>query len=930
MKESERPMVSASKILTVSYGTFSCTLEGFDEPFSTMKAIAEYFRDLAADDRYFGAEPPTPDAEMLHRIAEREIQRRVEAKINENGVVLRQTESAPSGSTEVAPVIPAPVAVETTAANEPVAERPAPVAAPRVEPRAEPKSEEAAANPALAELAAPFSEDSAVSDSISAKLERIRAVVARSHGSAEGSDFDSLDGEAATAFSSQSVATDGDFGFDLDLGDELPVEGKDVQATSEMDIAGHFDDEPEMDAGAGLNLAEDRGDETPADEPIEREPEAEPVEAAADEDVQAEPEEEPVAEIADDETEDMLQSDDATSDLTAETPEIDVIAEEDVAEVLEAEDGADEAQGDVSGDQEDPAESEMDGEPLMAADDGEMPESDPIGVETRADEEAGLEDDGDLSEDGDGIDIAALVAESLSGGVEPIDTFEADEPEADDDATLKALASIPGVRITQVTDTGETDISASSNVDVAETDEAEFDTTEDGEAEEHLPALDLSAYRISDDTEFDTEDEAQPADDVSISETRTGFFERARARVIKIRKEGAVSDHPSANIEAVADDQEEQPVAAADIEEKTEIEHVEEPVAEEILAELDADDDATDETESSDDVATESDAVFAAIEEDAEVEGEADAPVSEDEEDAQLLSGISSALGQSGLDDDAEQELLRELSEVARESRRDSHEGRAILENTSGDGEASVERLMEEAKSKLEGDETRRRFSAIAHLKAAVAATVADRKLRTSDVGTAPAENAEDETERYRDDLSKAVRPRRPAAEAPATTRRPTLDARAAPLVLVSEQRIDDGEEARRSAVAIRPRRIRNAGLDSEVVEDDTDTQVEPISPEDAHSFAEFAERLGASTLPELLEAAGAYTQTVEGQPHFSRPQILRRALNAADDEDYSREDGLRSFGMLLRQGKIQKISRGQFMITETSKFMSEARRASR
>lgn len=82
-------MDSHPKVMTVSYGTFSCTLDGFDDPFTTMQHVSEYFRKLSAQDRYFGSEPLQPDASTLHRIASDANPYKIDAEVSENSVVLR-------------------------------------------------------------------------------------------------------------------------------------------------------------------------------------------------------------------------------------------------------------------------------------------------------------------------------------------------------------------------------------------------------------------------------------------------------------------------------------------------------------------------------------------------------------------------------------------------------------------------------------------------------------------------------------------------------------------------------------------------------------------------------------------------------------------------------------------------------------------------
>lgn len=244
--------------------------------------------------------------------------------------------------------------------------------------------------------------------------------------------------------------------------------------------------------------------------------------------------------------------------------------------------------------------------------------------------------------------------------------------------------------------------------------------------------------------------------------------------------------------------------------------------------------------------------------------------------------------------------------EGARKAVKLASPARAMLtENRVEDNDTS--RILDQTNSELDEPEGSRRRSAIAHLRAAVAATKADRLL-----GRNQAE--EDQAEPYREDLANVVRPRRPQPNGPRTERPNAEASRPAPLQLVAEQRIAQ-DTPPSEPTPVRPRRVARAATASS-------RQVTPLreDPVSEGEFAEYAESVGAKSLPQLLEAAAAYMSYVEGRDQFSRPQLMT-TVRQAEETESSREDRLRSFGQLLRDGKIEKTSGGRFTSSETNSF---------
>ena len=691
-------MNGASKILTVSYGTFSCTLEGFDDPFNTMRAIAEYFRDLAADDRYFGAEPPIPDAAMLTRIAEREVQRRVEAKVGDNGVVLRAEDAS----------VPR-------------------VTMPSVQPPQAPA-------PVLASVA----EAASAVESAAARLSRLRAAQA------------------------QILAP--------------------APAAVLGDISSRFAD---VEA-----YAEDQDAETAFKPALVTVPVAEAVVAA------------PVIDLI----EDIVQPE----PVIAETaPPVADAVEDDAAPA--AEPVLDSLRETLAG--------------LIAQDD-QLAED----MANAADEPAFVTSDfatGDEALPEDNADFADLP--DMAQFDAPVDAVE--QSDLDDLSALDGAAPI-------IDDAAYLD--AEPVVEAVEIEDAD-QTAEEAPIEAKLPEIVISP------------------DAPVIAEK----IQRARARVIKIRR---LDKKPEVSAVRLS------PEAEADLQN-----------------------------------------TLAALE--AEIE-----PAVETSPEAQL----DAELAETG----AEMPLVQAVEKPA-ESK------------LAATDDAAVDRLLAQTNTQLEVPETKRRRSAIAHLKAAVLATVGDRR----NTPNAKAAVAEVKMDPYRKDLSQAVRP----------TSTP-LGERPAPLVLVSAQRIDRKRDAVADAnrpvpqivpstpapvhasgpaMPVRPRRVASGGLAQavsvEALEDDDDLEPQAhgniFADGSKQSFAEFAEGLGANSMAELIEAAGAYCTLVLERPSFTRPQLFQFISTMPQLAELNREDSLRGFGKLLRDGRIQKTVRGQFALSETSPILTEAKR---
>ena len=771
-------MMSNNKILTVSYGTFSCTLEGFDDSFGTMKAIAEYFRGLSSDAPYFGAEPPQPDAEMLARIAQKEISRRVEAREHEGKIHLSA-----------------------------------------IGDHSEDRSEAKAAEPpALLSDTAVMNTADAIADTA-----KVAAAVVAPAALAETDDHDTIADTAHVA----------------------DVEEAEVE---EPDAEPAVDAEPETPIHAEVEAAEVEVEKAEVDE----------VEAAE------------VATVTTDDSVGVAKADTSAAETSAFV--------EDENDIV-------------------PGQSDADVEAFFANSAGMS------GLEEE-DQELVAEQVEPRSEalSGQNDSIAAKL-QRIRAVVAQHDEIEDDFVEDQHTGAADALATEPAPLVTDARRDIEDALDADEAVDMAveDTDEEDddddiaailsrldaADSDEQAEADEDIVAVSQASdatddtlnnlFGENDDEDEDEDDIESETTQVEASDTVDEVTEQdsprtPRARVIKVKRADLEAAIENGELEEYVDGEEDDIVPSLDdlAPAKTKVSSLSAEDEAELAREL------------------------------AELEADMSpvkASLSDNLDDADDLDEAEALDEPEMLEDGDDYDDEDDVQPAAATSRR-------VLPSIDEDQGEDMDRLLAETDHQMDEPESATRRNAFSHLRAAVAAKKADVAMGTS-------EDADEDDNAYRNDLADVVRPRRPVSTS-ARTERPG-EGRPAPLKLVAEQRIDVASP--RPAGPVRPRRVAAA------------SEAATTAPE-GESFADYAAEMGATKLPQLLEAAAAYMSFVEGREQFSRPQLMTKVRQVGPEDGFSREDGLRSFGQLLRAGKIEKIKGGRFTVSEDIGYRPDHRAA--
>ena len=296
---------------------------------------------------------------------------------------------------------------------------------------------------------------------------------------------------------------------------------------------------------------------------------------------------------------------------------------------------------------------------------------------------------------------------------------------------------------------------------------------------------------------------------------------------------------------------------------------------------------------------------------DAAIDDEADAATSE-EPPLVLTSGDEpdDDADNDDYNDDDEFDLEKEVAKVEAEiaARRGNEFARRGLPRHVED---AMSRIMSQTDQHLNQPENRRHRDAFAQLKAAVAATEAARQL--GDKGA----DKRDPDEVYKDDLgAHDAKDKNDGNSAP-------------PLKLVKSQEVKPGD----ATLGARPAPKAPAAESDDSMEAASDrlrkiaTLKETEVPATADGFAEFAASHGATDLVDQMEAAGAYICFVQGEDDFSRPQVMK-VVQSASNREISREDGLRSFGRLLRQARLVKLPNGRFQVADSTQYRPNGHKA--